>query len=97
MFRRDGGDSELSTASQHAADFLQRTFAVNEAEDIGQIAALEETVTVPLGTFTGCVRTREWSMLESGTSKRWYAKGLGLVRDETTGNETSVLVSVTRK
>ena len=72
-------------------------YAFNEAEDVGRIGALNETVTVPFGTFNECVRTREWSMLESGSSTKWYAKGLGLVRAESTGGEVSTLVSVTRK
>src|SRR5262249_37786068 len=54
----------------------------NWAEDMGQIVATGETVTVPAGTFTNCLRTREWSMLESGTEKRWYAPRIGLVRSE---------------
>ena len=71
-------------------------YAANEAEDIGQIAALDETVTVPFGTFKECVRTREWSMLESGTSKKVYAKGVGLVRDQSPTGEVSTLVSVSQ-
>ena len=67
------------------------------AEDISQIVALDETVTVASGTYKGCVRTREWSMLESGTSKKWYAKGVGLVRAESTDGEVTTLVSLTRK
>ena len=72
-------------------------YAASEAEDVGRIAALDETITVPFGTFKECVRTREWSMLESGTSTKWYAKGVGLVRDESASGEVSVLVSLTRK
>ena len=75
----------------------RQEYLANVAEDIGQIAALDEAVTVPTGTYTGCVRTREWSMLESGTSKKWYAKGVGLVRAESTDGEVSTLVSFTRK
>ena len=36
-------------------------------------------------------------MLDSGTSKKWYAKGVGLVRDESTDGEVSNLISLTRK
>ena len=72
-------------------------YLANVAEDIGQIAALGEAMTVPFGAFTGCVRTREWSMLDSGTSRKWYAKGVGLIRAESTDGEISTLISVTRK
>jgi hypothetical protein len=49
---------------------------------------------VPFGSFKECVRTKEWSLLESGTDKKWYAKGVGLVRIESTGGEVMTLVTV---
>ena len=84
-------------AHPKVGDRYRQEYAVNDAEDIGQIAALNESTTVPFGTFTGCVVAREWSMLESGTSKRWYAKGIGLVRDENTDGAVATLVSVTHE
>lgn len=72
-------------------------YAANEAEDIGQIAALGDTVSVPFADFTDCVRTREWSMLESGTSTKWYARGVGLVRDKSATGETAVLTSMSQE
>ncbi len=72
-------------------------YLANVAEDIGQIAALGEAMTVPFGAFKDCVRMREWSMLESGTSRKWYAKGVGLVKAESTDGEVSTLISITRK
>ena len=64
------------------------------AEDMGQVVAVNDSVTVPYGTFTGCVRTKDWSMLEAGTEKKWYAKGIGFVRSESTSHEIAELVSV---
>lgn len=75
----------------------RQEYMPNVAEDISQIAVLDEAVTVPAGTFKGCLRTREWSMLESGTSRKWYARGVGLVRAESTDGEVSILVSIIRK
>ena len=72
-------------------------YLANVAEDIGQIAALGEAMTVPFGAFKDCVRMREWSMLESGTSRKWYARGVGLIRAESTDGEVSTLISVIRK
>ena len=84
-------------ARPKVGDRYRQEYLANVAEDIGQVSALDQTVTVPAGTYNGCVRTREWSMLESGTSKKWYAKGIGLVRAESTDGEVSTLVSFTRK
>lgn len=69
-------------------------YLANVVEDMGQVMALNETVTVPFGIFTGCVRTKEWSLLESGNDKKWYAKGIGLIRAESTGGEMMTLISV---
>ena len=66
------------------------------AEDMAQVVAVSDSVTVPFGSFTGCVNAKEWSMLESGTDKRWYARGIGLVRGESAAKEVTMLVSVSR-
>jgi hypothetical protein len=75
----------------------RQEFSPDNAEDMGQIIALNESVTVPYGSFTGCLRTKEWSLLESGTEKKWYAEGIGLIRIESTGGEVMTLVSVRRE
>jgi hypothetical protein len=72
----------------------RQAYLANVVEDMGQIMALNETVTVPLGTYPGCIRTKEWSMLESGNDRKWYAKGIGLIRSESTGGEVMTLVSL---
>jgi hypothetical protein len=75
----------------------RQEYYAGEAEDMGQIVAVNESVTVPYGVFTGCVRTKEWSMLEPGSEKKWYARGIGTVRTQSSSNkEVSVLVSITK-
>lgn len=66
------------------------------AEDMEQVVSVTDSVTVPYGTFAGCVRTKQWSMLETGTDKKWYAKGVGLVRALSAAREETVLISVSR-
>lgn len=61
---------------------------------MGQVVGLAGTATVPYGTFKDCVATKEWSMLEPGTERKWYAKGIGVVRTESTTKEVSTLISV---
>jgi hypothetical protein len=74
----------------------RQEYLAGKAEDMGRVMASGETVTVPYGRLTDCIRTREWSMLESGSEKKWYARGVGFVRSESTSRETSELVSLTR-
>jgi hypothetical protein len=75
----------------------RQEYGLGVAEDMGQIDGLGDSVTVPAGTFADCVRTLEWSLLEPGTEKKWYAKGVGVVRTESTAGEVAVLVSITRE
>lgn len=75
----------------------RQEYLAGEAEDMGQVVALGESVTVPAGTFTDVVRTKEWSMLESGSEKKWYARGVGVVREEATAGEVATLISITTK
>ena len=72
-------------------------YSLGVAEDMGQIVATNDSVTVPYGSFTGCVRTKEWSLLESGSEKKWYARGIGIVRSESTAGEVATLVSATHQ
>jgi hypothetical protein len=59
----------------------QQEIAPTVAMDRAYVVSLTETVTVPAGTFTGCLKTRESSSLESGTEEKLYAPGVGLLKD----------------
>ena len=75
----------------------RQEYLYNVAENKAQIIATNETVTVPAGTFAGCVKTKEWSMLEAGTEIKWYARGIGIVKEVATAGDLVVLVSVTHE
>lgn len=73
----------------------RQEYGPGHAEDMGQVVAVNDSVTVPFGSFGGCVRTKEWSLLEAGTDRKWYAKGIGFVREEAADKTIVALVSVT--
>lgn len=73
----------------------RQEYGPGHAEDMAQVTAIGETVTTPLGTFTRCVRTKEWSLLEAGDEKKWYAPGLGCVREVSSSGDVAVLVART--
>ena len=75
----------------------RQEYLADKAEDMGQIVAVGESLTVPAGTYTDVVRTKEWSMLESGSESKWYAKGVGVIREVATAGEVATLVSITKK
>jgi hypothetical protein len=72
----------------------KQEYLKGKAEDMGQIIRVGDTMTVPYGTFVGCVKTKDWSMLEPGHEYKWYAKGIGVIREESTDGDKSVLISV---
>lgn len=74
----------------------RQEYAPGEAEDMGQIVGVGEKVVVPFGTYDDCVRTKDWSLLETGHEFKWYARGIGFVRAESASHEVEELVSVTK-
>ena len=46
------------------------------------IVGVDETVTVPAGTFTGCLLVEEQEEGYDGVGKDWFAPGVGLVKQE---------------
>ena len=75
----------------------RQEYLYNVAENKAQIIGTNETVKVPAGTFTNCVKSKEWSMLEAGTELKWYAKGTGIVKEIATAGDSVVLLSVTHE
>lgn len=68
-----------------------------EAEDAATVLSVDATVTIGLGTFTGCLQTLDFTPLEPGQLEiKTYAPGIGLVLEEnpTTGERVE-LVSFT--
>ena len=67
----------------------RQEYLVGEAEDEAQILALDETLTVAAGRYTGCVKTREWSRLDPGVLEhKYYAPAVGFVAEVMTEGGT---------
>jgi hypothetical protein len=100
------GSWEAGVDGAHAGIIMKARPAVGEpyrqeyspgnAEDMGQIVAVSVSAKVPYGSFSDCVKTKDWSLLEAGHEYKWYAKGIGFIRGESASREISELVSVTR-
>jgi hypothetical protein len=63
-----------------------------EAEDMGEILAVDGTVEVPTGRYDKVVVTRDWTPIEPDiVEEKQYAPGIGSVREElTAGGEGSL-------
>jgi hypothetical protein len=51
------------------------------AMDRAEILSVTESAKVPAGSFAKVLHTRESSALEGGSEDKWYAPGIGLIKD----------------
>ena len=52
------------------------------AMDRVEIVSTDETVKTPAGTFDRCLHVRETTPLERGVSHKYYAPGVGIIKDD---------------
>jgi hypothetical protein len=58
----------------------RQEYAACEAEDMGEVLAVDQTVTVPAGTYSGCLQTKDTTPLEPDVQEnKYYCPGVGLV------------------
>jgi hypothetical protein len=63
-------------------DKFYQEIAPQVAMDRAEIVSLDETVTTPAGTFHHCLHVRETTPLEPGVSHKYFAPGIGLIKDD---------------
>jgi hypothetical protein len=82
-------------ASPEVGDFYRQEFLVGVAEDVAGVVSLSDSVTVPAGSFPGCLLTEESSPLEPGTVEhKDYAAGIGVVLTIEDDGSRSELVEI---
>lgn len=94
----DGGlPGIVMPAQPQVGTTYRQELLLTEAEDAGTVLAVDATVTIDLGTFTGCLMTADFTPLEPGVVEhKFYAPGIGLILevDPDTGEQLE-LVSFT--
>jgi hypothetical protein len=61
-------------------DSYRQEYFQGEAEDMAKVVSVDEKVSVPFGSFTGCLETIEWTPLEPDVAEyKFYAPGVGMV------------------
>jgi hypothetical protein len=81
-------------------DSYRQEYLKGQAEDMADVVALNESVTVPFGTFRDCLKTRDWSKIEPSANEYKYycAKVGGVVLEEDIGNGEKVeLINVQQR
>jgi len=84
----------IMKARPAVGDFYRQEFSLGNAEDFAETLSLNETVIVPAGRFTNCLKSRERSPLEPDVVEdKFYAPGVGNVLevDESTGDRTELV------
>jgi hypothetical protein len=67
-------------ADPEVGQTYRQEYYPGEAEDMAKVQSLNESVTVPYGSFDHVLETREWTPLEpSYDEHKYYARGVGQV------------------
>jgi hypothetical protein len=87
----------IMEASPALGDYFRQEFVLGQGEDVEQIFALDESVSVPYGDFDHCLVIQETTALEPDVIVHdFYAPGIGPIKSvEGPPDEILVLVDVT--
>lgn len=67
-------------ADPRVGDFYRQEYYAGEAEDLGHVVSVGETVEVEAGTFTGCIQTNDTTDLDPDVDEyKFYCPGIGVV------------------
>ena len=69
-------------AKPTAGQAFYQEIAPKVAMDRVEIVSINETVKTPAGTFPNCVHLRETTPLERDVSHKYYAAGIGIIKDD---------------
>lgn len=68
-------------ARPQVGDDFEQERAPGVAEDRSTVVAVGATVTVPAGTFDGCLETEDLDPIDGVTERKWYCPDVGLVKE----------------
>lgn len=70
----------IMKAKPKIGDSYRQEYYKGVAEDMAEVLSLEESASVPYGSFDNCVMTKEWTPLEPDVvENKYYAPGVGEV------------------
>ena len=82
--------------SAHIDEKYHQEYYTGKAEDMGQVLSADEALTVPFGSFDRVLRTLDFSNIEAGREYKFYAPGIGLLKEiDDGGGDEMVLTSMT--
>ena len=84
-------------AKPNVGDTYNQEFAKGVAEDKGTVLSLNETVSVPFGTFSNVLKTKDFSPLEPDiVENKYYAQNIGEIKELIVkgGSEEMTLIQI---
>jgi hypothetical protein len=84
----------IMEAAPHVGDFYRQEFDLQNAEDFAEVTGLNAAVTIPMGTFNKCLKTKETTPLEPDLVEfKYYCRGMGNVMevDPSTGDQLPLI------
>lgn len=89
----------VANPADHTGEAYRQEYYAGEAEDMGEVMSVNETITVPFGTFTDVVQTKDWTPLEPDVLEhKFYAAGVGVIKElAVDSGEMSELIEVITK
>ncbi|HLO34132.1 MAG TPA: hypothetical protein VK249_33615 [Anaerolineales bacterium] len=83
--------------SAHIDEEYHQEYYVGKAEDMGSVLSVDESLSVPFGSFERVVKTLDFSHLETNAQEqKFYAPGIGLIEElDVNTNEEMVLTKMT--
>jgi hypothetical protein len=70
-------------AAPQVGDAYRQEYYQGEAEDFANVVALNQSVSVPAGQFSNCVKTRDLSAIDPDADEyKYYCPGIGHVLEE---------------
>jgi len=87
----------IMKASPQIGDSYRQEYFPVEAEDMGEVVSLDETVSVTYGTFSGCLKTKDWNPLEPSVIEfKYYCSQVGnmVFEEKPDGGEEVELIDV---
>lgn len=87
----------IMLAEPKVGDTYEQEFAKGEAEDKGTVLSLNENVSVPYGTFSKVLKTKDFSKLEPDiVENKYYAQNIGEIKELIVkgGSEEMTLIQI---
>ncbi len=70
----------IMKGNPQVGDAYRQEYYEDEAEDMAEVLSLNESISVPYGSFENCLKTQEWTPLEPDVvENKYYAPGVGVV------------------